>query len=88
VTRNELSFIADVNPDKFGSLTPGTHIPIISEPEAHAMNPDCFMVLPWHFRDNIIEREAAFLNRGGSLLFPLPRFEEVNAANRFAAGHA
>jgi hypothetical protein len=82
VTRDQLPFIADVNPDKFGCFTPGTLIPIISESEARAMKPDCFMVLPWHFRDGIVEREAAFLDRGGRLLFPLPRFELVSAAER------
>lgn len=84
VTRAQLPFIADVNPDKFGCFTPGTLIPIISESEARAMKPDCFMVLPWHFRDGIVEREAAFLERGGQLLFPLPRFELVSAAERVA----
>jgi hypothetical protein len=85
LTRGHLPFIADVNPDKFGSLTPGTLIPIISESEARAMNPDCFMVLPWHFRKNIIKREAAFLNRGKTLLFPLPRLELVGAAETVLA---
>ena len=79
ITRDQLPFIADVNPDKLGCFTPGTLLPIISESEARAMNPDCFMVLPWHFRDNIVEREGAFLDRGGRLLFPLPHFEVVSA---------
>lgn len=69
--------IAEVNPDKFGRFTPGTHIPIVSEAEAHAMNPDYFLVLPWHFRNNLIEREAAFLARDGKMIFPLPSIEIV-----------
>jgi hypothetical protein len=40
--------IAEINPDKFGCVTPGTAIPIVSEAEARAMNPDYFLVLPWH----------------------------------------
>ena len=72
-----LPFIAEVNPDKFGSYTPGTLIPIISEFEARAMRPDVFLVLPWHFRDNIVEREKEFLRAGGKLLFPLPAIEQV-----------
>jgi hypothetical protein len=70
-------YIAEVNADKFGRFTPGTHIPIISEAEAHAMSPDYFLVLPWHFRENLIQREAAFLKRGGKMIFPLPRIEIV-----------
>ncbi|HXA09041.1 MAG TPA: class I SAM-dependent methyltransferase [Chthoniobacterales bacterium] len=77
ISRDLLPAIAEVNQDKFGCFTPGTNIPIISEAEAHAMKPDYLFVLPWHFRANIIEREQAFLNRGGRLLFPLPAIEIV-----------
>ena len=72
ITPDLLPAIAEVNKDKFGCFTPGTNIPIISEQEAHAMKPDYLFVLPWHFRDNLIERERAFLNRGGKMIFPLP----------------
>ena len=68
----DIPFIAEVNPDKFGAYTPGTLIPIISEQDARAMKPDYFVVLPWHFKDNIIAREKGFLREGGKLLFPLP----------------
>ena len=64
-----------MNPDKFGKFTPGTHIPILSEADAHAMNPGCLLVLPWHFRKNLIQREAAFLRRGGRMIFPLPEIQ-------------
>jgi hypothetical protein len=69
--------IADVNPDKFGCFTPGTHIPIVSEDEARAMNPDYFLVLPWHFKDGILQREQAYLANGGKMIFPFPEIEIV-----------
>jgi hypothetical protein len=77
LTRAQIPAIAEVNPGKFGKFTPGTRIPIISEAEAHAMNPDYLLVMPWHFRSNLIQREAAYLARGGKLIFPLPRIEIV-----------
>lgn len=77
VTATQLPAIAEVNSDKFGRFTPGTLIPIISEAEAHAMNPGCLLVMPWHFRNNLIQRESAYLGRGGKLIFPLPRIEVV-----------
>ncbi|WP_239992196.1 class I SAM-dependent methyltransferase [Rhodopila globiformis] len=77
VTSNEVAAIAEVNPDKFGAYTPGTAIPIISETEAHAMKPDYFLVLPWHFKDGILQREAEFLANGGRLIFPFPEIEIV-----------
>jgi hypothetical protein len=71
-TKEDIPYIADVNEYKFGRHTPGTMIPIISEEEAKGMAPDYFMVLPWHFRDNILEREKDFSRGGGKLIFPLP----------------
>jgi hypothetical protein len=66
-----------VNPDKFGCFTPGTKIPIVSEAEGHRLKPDYLLVLPWHFKPNIIQRESAYLQRGGKLLFPLPEIHTV-----------
>ena len=77
ITTRSLPAILEVNPDKFNCCTPGTKIPIISEPEGHARNPDFLMVMPWHFKANVIQRESAFLKRGGKLLFPLPAIHTV-----------
>jgi NDP-4-keto-2,6-dideoxyhexose 3-C-methyltransferase len=77
LTEDDVPFIAEVNPDKFGCYTPGTGIPIISETEAKAKRPDAFLVLPWHFRDNLLRREWGFMAGGGRMLFPLPAIEAV-----------
>ena len=79
IDRDLLPAIAEVNEDKFGCVTPGTWIPIISEADARARKPDYFLVLPWHFRAGIVEREAAYLAAGGRLLFPLPTIDVVSA---------
>ncbi len=76
-TRQDIPAIAEVNPDKFGRLTPGSHIPIISEAEARAQQPDYLLVLPWHFKAGIVAREREFLLRGGKLIFPFPEIEIV-----------
>jgi hypothetical protein len=77
ITEKEVCAIAEVNPDKFGTFTPGTGIPIISESEARAMNPDYFLVLPWHFKEGILKREQAFLDGGGKMIFPFPEIEII-----------
>ena len=69
--------IAEVNPDKFGHVTPGSHIPIVSEADALKMKPDYYLVLPWHFKDNILQREQKFLADGGKMIFPFPEIEIV-----------
>ena len=77
LTANDIPAIAEVNSDKFGCVTPGSHIPIISEADAKALNPDYYLVLPWHFKDGIVRREKDFLARGGRMIFPFPEIEIV-----------
>lgn len=73
----DIEGIAEVNEDKFGRFTPGTGIPIVSEEEARSRHPDYFLVLPWHFRAGILERERRFLDGGGRCIFPFPEIEVV-----------
>ncbi|WP_013325267.1 class I SAM-dependent methyltransferase [Gloeothece verrucosa] len=68
---------AERNPDKYGAYTIGTEIPIVSEAESRAMNPDYYLVLPWHFKKEIVEREEEMLKKGVGLIFPLPDIEIV-----------
>jgi hypothetical protein len=77
LTSKHIPYIAEVNEEKFGCYTPGSLIPIISEAEAKAMKPDYFLVLPWHFRENILSREKEFLENGGKFIFPLPEIEII-----------
>ena len=74
---SDIAFISDVNPLKWGCYTPGSGIPIISEKSAAAERPDYMLVLPWHFKKGIIEREQTFLSQGGKLIFPLPYLDIV-----------
>jgi SAM-dependent methyltransferase len=68
---------AERNPDKWGKLTVGTNIPIISEEQARNENPDYFLVLPWHFINEFIEREYLFLQAGGRFIMPAPYFSLI-----------
>lgn len=73
---NELvEYAAERNPDKYGASTLGTNIPIISEAESRAMNPDYYLVLPWHFKDEFLEREKEALEKGTGFIFPVPKVE-------------
>ncbi len=77
ITTAEVTCIAEVNADKFGCFTPGTLIPIVSEVEALALEPDYLLAMPWHFRSNILERQVDFLSDGGQMIFPLPEIDVV-----------
>jgi NDP-4-keto-2,6-dideoxyhexose 3-C-methyltransferase len=66
--------VGEVNPDKFGSFTPGSLIPITSEDEMLRTNPDYLIVLPWHFRDFFLNSKKL---KGRTLVFPLPELTIV-----------
>lgn len=75
LTSNQVDFVGEVNPEKFGCYTPGTWIPIIPEQDLLEKNPDYMIVLPWHFRKFFVEnKKFADMN----LVFPLPQVEVVS----------
>ena len=65
---------AERNPEKWGKVTVGTRVPIVSEDEARMTKPDYFLVLPWHFLNEFRERERDYLTSGGRFIVPLPHF--------------
>ena len=65
---------AERNADKWGRVTVGTHIPIVSEADARASKPDYFLVLPWHFLEEFMAREHDYLYSGGRFIVPFPFF--------------
>jgi SAM-dependent methyltransferase len=72
-----VEFAADRNPRKWGCKTLGSNLPIISEDDARAMQPDYFLVLPYHFLDEMLVRERAFIERGGKFIVPVPSVKLV-----------
>ena len=77
IDRNLVPFAAERSPSKWSKYTVGTGIKIISENQARKMNPDYFLVLPWHFKNHIIKREFKFIKNNGKLIFPLPDIDIV-----------
>ncbi|MDP6561792.1 MAG: hypothetical protein QF793_02605, partial [Candidatus Peribacteraceae bacterium] len=65
------------SPEKWGKVTVGTGIPIVSEEEARKAAPDYFLVLPYAFFDEFYKREEEWRNGGGQFIVPLPEFRVV-----------
>lgn len=71
--------IADRNPAKHGLRTIGSNIKIYSEEAMRITQPDYLLILPWHFKNEFIEREKQYLQNGGQMIFPCPTFEIISA---------
>jgi hypothetical protein len=77
ITEADMKYAVERNLSKVGKMTcSGSEI--ISEETMRQRPPEYLLVLPWHFRSEIIERERAYLENGGQLVFPFPEFEIVS----------
>ena len=77
IDKKLIKYIGEVNPYKFNKFTPGTKIKIISEVQLKKLKPDYLLVLPWHFKDFILNKEKIYLNKGVKFIFPLPDIEII-----------
>jgi GDP-mannose 4,6-dehydratase len=75
---NEMKYAVERNPKKIGKMT-NTGIEIIGEETMRENPPDYLLVLPWHFREEILVREKEFLDAGGQFVFPFPHFEIIGS---------
>lgn len=82
IDRRVVDAATERDPAKYSARTPGTDIQIISEEESLAMQPDCYIVLPRHFREEFLEREREVLRRGSGMISPLPQVEVISARRR------
>ncbi len=77
INNKMISYAAERNENKYNLYTPGTKIKIISEVLSRFYNPDYYLVLPWHFKNEILLREKFMRKKGTKFIFPLPKIEIV-----------
>lgn len=75
LTASQILAAYDRNPEKEGLKTVASAIPILLDVHMRKDKPDILLVLPWHFREEFLKRERAFLQSGGVMVFPLPTLE-------------
>jgi hypothetical protein len=74
LTEKEVSFVGEVNAEKYGCFTPGSWIPIVPENDLLLNEPDYLIVLPWHFKKFFVAKRKW---KHAKLVFPLPHLEIV-----------
>ena len=77
ISNNKIKYIADRNTQKVNLFTPGTKIKIVSEAYSRNCKPNYYLVLPWHFKDEIILREKKIIDKGTRFIFPLPKLKII-----------
>ncbi len=77
-----ISSIGEINPKKFGCVTPGTFIPIVDEKilinsKRGFQSKRIGIIIPWHFENSMKSKLVDFVEEGGRLLVPLPQTKFV-----------
>ncbi|MEQ9563543.1 MAG: class I SAM-dependent methyltransferase [Woeseiaceae bacterium] len=73
-----LQYTVDRSPHKYGTYTPGTHIPILHPDEIQRTKPDYIFVLPWNLINEIIGQTSFAREWGASWVIPIPELKIIS----------
>jgi len=75
LTEDDIECAVEINEFKIGTHYPGTRIPVRYQDAVPP--PDVYLLLAWNFKDEILGKLAAFRERGGRVLVPIPTPELI-----------
>ena len=73
-----LDYTVDRNPYKHGRFLPGTRIPIFDPEKIAETKPDFVFILPWNFKDEIMQQLAYIREWGGKFVIPIPELTVID----------
>ncbi len=68
-----LEFVTEKSKLKLGRYTPGGHIRVVSDAELLAAGIDYALLLAWNFKEEIMQNQSEYRERGGKFIIPIPR---------------
>lgn len=72
-----LEFIADDNPRKQHTFSPGHHIPVLPSAALYEKKPDYVLILAWAYAEPIMKKHQEFAAKGGRFIIPLPAVKTI-----------
>lgn len=82
IGNKEIDFIVDSTPYKQGLYTPGHHIPIYPEEALLKKQPSYTLILAWNFVDEIIKKQASYVQKGGKFIVPVPKIRILQSLDK------
>jgi methylation protein EvaC len=78
VDKDLIEYISDSTPEKQGTVTPGTHIPVISHEQMRINPPDYLILFAWNHEKEILAKETELTAKGLKWIRFVPRVEILN----------
>jgi SAM-dependent methyltransferase len=72
IRQDFIDYTVDRNTYKQGKYLPGTHIPIFAPEKIRENKPNYVLVLPWNFKDEIMDQVSYIREWGGQFVVPIP----------------
>jgi SAM-dependent methyltransferase len=73
-----IDFTVDRSPYKQGKFLPGTRIPIHHPDRIREVRPDYVLILPWNFKDEIVQQMAYIREWAGKFVVPIPQVQVLD----------
>lgn len=70
-----LDYTVDISPHKQDCFLPGVHIPIFSPEKIRETKPDYIFILPWNWKEEIVEQMKFVREWGAKFVTPIPSVE-------------
>ena len=68
-----IDYVVDRSPHKQGKAMPGVHLRVHDPAKLlEAPAPDYLLLLAWNFKDEIMQQQQEYRNRGGKFIVPIP----------------
>jgi len=77
IRQDFFDYTVDMSPHKYGTYTPGTHIPIHHPDKLKETKPDYIFILPWNLKNEITEQHSYVREWGGKFVIPIPEIEII-----------
>lgn len=71
-TADDIAAVAENSPTKIGKLTPGTHLPVVSDAEFMQMGFTHALLLTWNYAEFFLAN-SDFVKQGGKFIIPFPK---------------
>lgn len=79
--KNDLiEFVVDGATSKQGKYLPGSHIPVVAEPEIKKSRPDFIVILPWNIKEEITKQLSYIKDWGGVFVVAIPELKLIKAS--------